>query len=225
MKPIVMSLGGSVLVPDEIELPVIEKVIKLLSHMSTKYKIYVVIGGGRTARRYISAARKLGGNEFFLDKTGILATRMNASLLTASLPEAYPKIAESIEEAAIAGKTHDIVVMGGTEPGHTTDAVTALLAEKIGAKFMINASCVDGVYEEDPKKNPSAKKFDRIKYTELLGILQKGDFGAGPNIIFDILALKIVQRSKIKVYMLDGRDIENLEKALNDEDFEGTIVE
>jgi len=128
---LVISYGGSILAPEEIDTGFISRVAELLK--KAEGSVYVVVGGGEIAREYIERGRELGANESLLDEIGILATRMNAYLLLSALgSEAYPRVAESIDEAITAKQR--IVVMGGTVPGHTTDAVAALLAERLGSK-------------------------------------------------------------------------------------------
>ena len=91
MKKIVLSLGGSILVPS-LESNRIAQYRDILRELSAKYRIYVVVGGGGEARRYINAARSMDIDEATSDELGILITRINASLLMWALGEdAYPE--------------------------------------------------------------------------------------------------------------------------------------
>ena len=93
---------------------------------------------------------------------GIKKTRDNAKKLLDVLGEsAFQEIPESIMQAGeqFGGK---IVVMGGTEPGHSTDAVAALVADWVNADILINASNIDFVYDSNPKEKPDAKKIDSM---------------------------------------------------------------
>ncbi|MEM4071502.1 MAG: UMP kinase, partial [Thermoplasmata archaeon] len=120
IETIVISLGGSVVVPDSVDTDYIEQFTALLRTYKNK-RFYIVVGGGKTARVYIKAARSRGENEYMLDKIGIFATRLNASVLLTYLRDlAYPNIPATVDEAAENVDNYSVIVMGGTEPGHTT---------------------------------------------------------------------------------------------------------
>lgn len=224
MKTVVISLGGSILIP-ELENHLIKDYVPVLKEIAKKCRLYVVVGGGGEARRYISVSRNLGIDEGTSDEIGILITRMNAMLLIASLGEdAYPKVAETHTEAKMFGESKKIVIMGGITPGQTTDAVAAVLSERVQASVFINATSVDGVYSEDPKKNPKAKKFDTLTPARLLEIVGSTALVAGSNNVLDIIAARVVERSKIPLVVLDGRKPRNLSDAILKGTFKGTIV-
>jgi uridylate kinase len=225
MEGVVISIGGSVLVPDSHDADYIKSLVSLLKEISASYRLFIVTGGGKVARYYIKLGRALGISEDELDELGIGATRLNAQFLIQSIKDqANPKPAQTIEEAAEAGREHGIVIMGGTTPGHTTDAVSASLAEKVGAARLVNATNVDGVYDSDPKKNPDAKKFNKMSYDELNSLVS-GDHGkAGPNVIFDPKGAKIIARMKIPLLVCNGRNIEALKNAILGKEFEGTTI-
>ena len=210
MKTIVISLGGSVLVPD-IGDNNIEQYRDILSSLKDTCNIYIVVGGGGEARRYIGAARALDIDEGTADEIGILVTRLNARLLMLALGrESYPDIPESYNDALIAGESGKIVVMGGVTPAQTTDAVAAVLAERAGADLLINATAVDGIYTADPRKDAAATKIPTLTPDELIGIVQGGRMDAGSNNVIDLVAAKVIQRSRIPMVVLDGRDPEGL---------------
>ncbi len=224
MKKIVISLGGSILVPS-LESNRIEKYRDLLRNLSEKYQLFVVIGGGGEARRYISAARSLGIDEATSDELGILITRINASLLLWSLSDlAYPDVCENYTDALKAAESKKIVVMGGVTPGQTTDAVSAVLAERAKAGLLVNLTSVDGIYTEDPKKNSNAAKISHMTPNQLVDIVSGGAMGAGSNNVIDLVAAKIIQRSGIPLIVLDGTNPKALEDALLKGTFSGSVV-
>ena len=225
MESFVISIGGSVLVPDDNDADYILSLAAMVKEISKSHKLYIVTGGGKIARYYINCGRALGANEKTLDELGIEVTRLNARLLIRALGEsAYPKPANDIEEASEAGQKYDIVVMGGTVPGHTTDSVSAELAEKVGAGGLVNATNVDGVYDSDPAKNPDAKKFNKMSYDQLNSLVSGDHEKAGPNVIFDPKGAKIVERMRIPLLICNGRDIKTLKNAIIGKEFEGTCV-
>ena len=222
METVVISLGGSVLVPGDSDAEYVKTLSTLLKELSESITLFIVCGGGRIARYYIRTGRALGLKESQLDELGIGATRMNASLLIAALGEcAHPRPAQDIDEAQ---EGYGIVVMGGTKPGHTTDAVSAMLAENVKASRLVNATNVDGVYDFDPKKNPNAKKFDTMTYGQLQDLSAEGHDMAGPNVIFDPKGLSIITGKKIPLLVCNGRNLKALKDAIRGNDFEGTTV-
>ncbi|WFN35886.1 UMP kinase [Methanomicrobium antiquum] len=224
MKKIVLSLGGSILVPS-LESNKIENYRDVLKEISSKYQIFVVIGGGGEARRYIGAARSLGIDEATSDELGILITRINASLLCWALGDlAYPAVAENYTDALKYAESGKIVLMGGVTPGQTTDAVSAVLAERLRADLLINLTSIDGIYSKDPKNNKDAVKFDSITPEKLIDIVSAGTMGAGSNNVIDLVAAKIIQRSRIPLLVIDGKDPENLKNVLLKGKLFGSVV-
>ncbi len=224
MKTIVISLGGSVLVPT-LESNNIERYVAVLKKITEKCRVFVVVGGGGEARRYIGAARQAGIDEATSDEIGILVTRLNARLLIAGLKTAaYPRVAENYTQAKEFAESGRIVVMGGVTPAQTTDAVSAVLAESVGADLLINATSVDGIYSADPKKDAGAVRHERLTPAGLLEIITRGRLDAGANIVLDIVAGKVVERSAIPLLVLDGRDPENLSRAILEGQYVGTLV-
>lgn len=225
MDTVVVSVGGSILIQDKDDITFIRKLAKVLIGKTANHKLYIVTGGGRVAREYIRIGRELGASETYLDEIGIDVTRLNARLLITALGDnAYHVPAKTIEEALHAGKTHQIVVMGGLHPGFTTDAVSAMVAERVNAARLVNATSVAGVYTSDPKKDPRAKMLKKMTFDELIKIVDKSEHEAGPNIVFDPLAAKIVKRSGIRTLVCDGRNLPVLMSAIDNKDFTGTII-
>jgi uridylate kinase len=222
MKRVVISLGGSVLVPS-LEKNHIKEYAGILRKLGKEHRVFVVVGGGGEARRYIGVARTLGIDEATADELGILVTRLNASLLAGALAEsAHPNIAESYRDAARFGESGKIVVMGGVIPGQTTDAVAALLAEKVRADLVINWTSVDGIYSADPKKHRDAVRHATLTPADLQAIIRGDRLEAGSNTVFDTLAAKIIGRSGIPLVVLDGRKPMDPRKAIRGK--KGTLV-
>jgi len=115
--------------------------------------------------------------------------------------------------------------MGGTHPGHSTDAVSALLAEYINANLLINATDVDGIYDRDPQKHRDARMYKKLSVEQLVDMVKSYPLGAGEYELIDILAAKIIQRSKIRTIFLNGRDLKNMRNAIEGKKFIGTVIE
>jgi len=220
MSIIALSVGGSIL--DDVDY--VGKLASVLKKISKKNKLYIVAGGGKNARKYIDACRKLGANESFLDDVGIDATRLNAKLLIAALGSAYPKPAKDFDEAIIGGKSFPVVVMGGTHPGHTTDAVTAMLAERTNADKLIIATNVDYVYTADPKKYKNAKMLKKLTADRLIEITSNTSSSAGSKSVIDPLGAKIIARSKIKTFVINGKNLNALKNVVENKNFVGSVI-
>lgn len=221
---IVFALGGSVVVPDEVDEDYIDKFAKLALKLSEKHTLAIVVGGGKTARRSIEEARKRDANEAECDYAGIEASRYNASVVSQAMG-IEPLIPDSIKEAKQVLETEGIVLMGGTEPGHSTDAVAAILAEYIDAELYVKISNVDGVYDKDPKKHADAKRLESIGIGELEKIVTALPQDAGGYRLFDFVAVKMLRRSGIRAIVLEGHDLENLKNAIAGKGFTGTAIE
>jgi uridylate kinase len=193
---------------------------KLASHGE---KIVLVAGGGETARHYISTGRKLGIDESMLDDLGLRAARLNAELLVGGMGElAYPTVPESMDKAAEAFSSGKVVVVGGFHPGHSTNAVAALMAERIHANLFVNATDVDGVYTADPSRDPTARLLRRITTSQLRKMFGDGEMHAGTYELLDLLAVNVIERSKIKTIILKC-DSSSIAKAMKGEPV-GTLV-
>lgn len=226
MDAVAVSLGGSFLVKENgVDVALTREIAAVLERVAKERRVLAVVGGGAVARTYIQGARALGAPETTLDEIGIAVTRINARILLAALPHAFPKPPASFDEAILASKSYPIVVMGGTHPGHTTDAVTVMLGDAARAKRIVIATNVDGVYTADPRKDPHAQHLPRISADELVRICSTGDGKAGGTGVVDALGAKMIARSGIETAVVDGRDLKALEAAiLGRADFHGTLV-
>ena len=174
----------------------------------------LVAGGGKIARYFINHARSSGADESTLDELGIEISRLNAKLLIYALKnKAYPHPPTNLTEVKQAIDSGLIVVTGGLHPGQSTNGTAALIAEKINASVFLNATDVDGIYDSDPNKNKKAKKFKRIELKNLRSLLVHENSMAGGYDLMDIVALKVIERSKIKTKIIKS-DIKTIEKAI-----------
>ena len=186
---------------------------RLLLEMQTRVQPVVVTGGGIIARHYVNLARSLGSDESSLDIMGIEISRLNAMLLSAALGDSvYPVVPRSLEEISVVCQSGKIIVSGGLHPGQSTNATAALICEKIKADRLLNATDVDGIYDSDPNKNPKAKMFREITIKKCMGRLNTESTQAGSYDLMDIVALKVIERSKIptRIIKSDPKVIRNL---------------
>ena len=211
-KKIVIKLSGKVFGMDNAK--IIQKYADFLIKISKICQPVVVAGGGVIARHYISHARNFNADESTLDELGIEISRLNAKLLIYALKnKAYSHPPTNLQQVKHAVDDGLIVVAGGLHPGQSTNGTAALIAEKIQAEQFLNATDVDGVYDMDPNKFKNAKKFKSIELKNLKNILVHEDSVAGGYDLMDIVALKIIERSKIKTRILKA-DPKIIEKAI-----------
>jgi len=224
--PVVVSIGGSVLLTGTRDREYLERLAAMLARIGRRVPLAVTTGGGRTARDYIRLGRELGLTEVELDEIGIEVTRLHAHLLAARVGAPAPSHPpESVRAAVAALRAGSPVILGGTEPGHTTDGVASLLAVRLRAARVVNATDVDGVYERDPRRDPSARRLERIGWDRFRTMVEAGTTGeAGQNFLFDRLGAGLLARAGIPLAVVQGRDLANLEKAIAGRPFAGTIV-
>lgn len=187
-------------------------------------RIAVVTGGGGPAREYIRVCRDLTRNEGLCDVIGIEVSRVNALLLSILLGDtAYRKIPRSFDELFEAWSSGKIVVLGGIQPGQSTSAVAAAVAEALSAEMLIFATVVDGVYDRDPRE-PGARLLEKVSVDELRTILSRQSFVAGGYELLDPVALRIIERSRIATIVLNGMYPENILRAVRGESVGTRIV-
>jgi len=221
---IVIAIGGSILLK-EYDYQKFQEYSEILKSLSNEHELFVVVGGGKPARDYISVIRDLNGGEAQCDDIGIEVTRINAKLLLTALGDyAYQRVPHNFQEALEFSASGKIIVMGGTEPAHSTDAVSAILAEYIHADKLINLTSVDGMYNKDPNKYEDAELIKEITASEMMEFISGKDTKAGTYEFFDMTAIQMIKRSSIETVIANGYTPENLTKVINGEDIGTKII-
>ena len=214
---IVAAIGGSILLQDY-NAERFKEYAKLLKELSEEHEMFVVVGGGKPAREYIGVVRDLGAGEAKCDDIGIEVTRVNAKLLLLALGDfAYQRVPHNFQEALEFSATGKIVVMGGTEPAHSTDAVYAILAEYIQADMLVNLTAVDGLYTKDPKKFDDAELIEEITASDMMEIISGNEVKAGTYEFIDTTAIQMIKRSNLETVIANGNDPQNLIRAIKGE--------
>lgn len=221
---IVIAIGGSILLK-EYDYQKFQEYSEILKSLSDEHELFVVVGGGKPARDYINVIRDLNGGEAQCDDIGIEVTRINAKLLLTALSDyAYQRVPHNFQEALEFSASGKIIVMGGTEPAHSTDAVSAILAEYIHADKLINLTSVDGMYNKDPNKYEDAELIKEITASEMMDFISGKDTKAGTYEFFDMTAIQMIKRSSIETVIANGYTPENLTKVINGEDIGTKII-
>jgi uridylate kinase len=224
MKTFVVSLGGSVIVPEEVDYRFLKSFKKLILKFVKKQNRFAIIcGGGKTCRKYQQAAAKvskLAAED--LDWLGIHATRLNAHLLrTIFRGVAHPRVIHDFSKK-ISFK-EGVLIASGWLPGCSTDYDAVLLAKKLNTKTIINISDTDYVYDKDPRRNKSAKPIKRMCWKDFRKLVGNR-WDPGLNLPFDPVASKEAQKAKMQVVIV-GKNTKNLGDFLSSKPFKGTIIE
>ena len=224
-RKVVLSLGGSIIKRDEDDVQYLNDIRALLMGLNEDISFIIVTGGGRTARDHIRLGRDLGADETTLDRMGIAATRLNSWLIISLLGDrCYPVPFQSIEEALKGAAGFQFVVGGGTHPGHTTDAVSAMIAERWKADLFINLTAVNGAYTSDPNVDENAEKIDEMSSSELISLVSSTEKKAGSHSVMDPMAAEVIHRAGIKTSILNGRDLGSLADCIDERSFDGTRI-
>lgn len=231
LKSLVISVGGSLIVPaDGIDIKWLKEFRSFIFRETKKYsKIYLVTGGGSIARNYIKAAKDIypvnhesSKWENTRDWLGISATKLNAQLIKTIFGSlAYPEVI--VDPTKTINSSKKIVIVAGYKPGWSTDYVAVLMAKHNKADIVINLSNIDYVYEKDPREFPNAKIIEKISWPNFQKIVGT-KWRPGLNAPFDPIASKEAKNSKLKVIILNGKNLKNLEDCLGNKNFKGTTI-
>lgn len=219
MKTFVISLGGSIVVPDQINVNYLKKLKQIIKKHSKKNKFIIVIGGGHTARKYQKAGRKLGFNQTDLDWVGIHTTWLNADFVR----NVFQVKQSIVQNPTKKIKFKKILFAGGWKPGCSTDFDAVMLAKTYGAQTVVNITNISYLHDKNPslyKKTKTIKQTDWKTLRKIIG----NKWSPGLNVPFDPVAAQLAQKLKLKLVLV-GSDLNNLDNLLKDKKFKGSIVE
>ena len=221
-KVIVLSLGGSLIIPDQIDIPFLKQFKQIILKNTTKYKFIIVCGGGSLARKYISALTNIKLQSL----AGIAATRSNARFMNYFFnldpKQGIPHTTKAVKEYI---KKQKIVFCGALEykPNQTSDSTSAQLAKEFKTEF-INLTNIKGLYTDNPKTNKNSKFIPKITWKEFDKMANKTKFKPGQHFVLDQTASKIILKNKIPTYIL-GQNMQQLDNLLNQKKFIGTEIQ
>lgn len=223
---VVVSVGGSLLVPDAIDTNFLCRFRDLiLEHIAQGFSFYVVVGGGKIARRYQEAATTVLQESICRedqDWLGIHATRMNAHLMrTLFKDHAQARI---VKNPAHHLRGHASVIIGaGWRPGWSTDYCATRAAIKLGAKKVVNLSNIDYVYDKDPKKYADAIPIEKIDWATFRTLIPDR-WDPGLSSPFDPVAAEHAHKAGLEVAILNGNKLEEFAHYLKGKPFIGTVI-
>lgn len=221
----VISLGGSIVVPDMIDAVFLTSFKRMIEkRVEDGHRFVIIVGGGKPARLYQDGLKEIGINDnTSLDWIGIAATRMNAELLRLAFgPLAYEKVI--IDPTGVIDSDKPVLIGAGWKPGWSTDYVSVVLAEALGSKHVANLSNIDFVYETDPRNNPDAKKFETLSWADYRALIP-AVWTPGFSAPFDPVASAFADEHSIEVAIINGKNLENLERYLDGHVFTGTRIQ
>jgi len=222
---IVISVGGSLIVPGQIDTQFLHTFRTLiLAKVRQGFSFYIITGGGRTARSYQEAAETVRGDlsSEDIDWLGIHATRLNAHLMRALFAEEAQAHIVKNPTRRIPARS-PIVIGAGWKPGWSTDYCAVMAAKKLGAKKLINLTNIDYVYEADPKKNPDAQKIEQTDWATFRNLIPD-HWDPGLSSPFDPVAAKEAEQSGLEVAVINGAHLERLDDYLSNKPFIGTTI-
>ncbi|HXK75866.1 MAG TPA: UMP kinase [Bacteroidaceae bacterium] len=218
-------MGGKQYGIDETRLSEYAQQIKAVHDKGVQ--IGIVIGGGNIFRGMSGAAQ--GFDRVKGDQMGMLATVINslalssalhavgvpAQVLTAIRMEPVGEFYNKWKAIDLMEKGSVVIMSAGTgNPYFTTDTGSALRGIEIEADVMMKGTRVDGIYTADPEKDPTATKFDRISYDE---VLERG------LKVMDLTATVMCRENNLPIVVFDMDTVGNLEKVISGENI-GTVV-
>jgi len=221
---VVVSVGGSLIVPDGIDVEFLTNFKTLiLEKVQRGLTFSIIAGGGKTARRYQEAANAVTPlSRHDLDWIGIHSTRLNAQLLrNIFVGYAHSQI---IKNPTIDIEAEEpLIIAAGWQPGCSTDYDAVLVAKNIGASRLVNLSNIDYVYDSDPKKNPNAKKIEKISWADFRNVIPK-EWDPGLSSPFDPVAAKEAEALGLEVAIINGEKLQEFSNYLDGKPFIGTII-
>lgn len=225
-ETIVMSVGGSLIVPDAIDTTFLTDLKNfIVSETALGRRFIIIAGGGRTARRYQEAASvvsELTNDD--LDWMGIHATRLNGHLLRTIFRDiAYRVVITNPDEILDISPSENVIIAAGYRPGCSTDLRAIQIADRVGAKKVINLSNTDYVYTENPKDNPAAEKIETITWSDFRKLIPE-DWGPGLSSPFDPVAAREAEKLGIEVAQINGARIAEVIHYVHGEEFIGTRI-
>ena len=223
MKIAVISLGGSLIVPDKINDSYIKKFKQTLLKFK-EYKFIIVAGGGLTARTYIDALERQKIDKKTQALIGIRITRLNAwTLINLFKGDCASSIAKSLKEVKSLLNKNNIVIVGGLRyiEENTSDGTAASIANLLKAD-LINMTNVNGLYDKDPKLK-GAKLIRNISFERFDKIVKKIKYHPGQHFVLDQHASDIISKNNIKTCII-GPNLDNLERLIKNKGFLGTTI-
>ncbi|MER5176340.1 MAG: UMP kinase [Candidatus Nitrosocosmicus sp.] len=213
-KPrIVIKLSGSIF-NFETDFKILNDYVTIIKKINEVYQPVIITGGGKIARFYINLSRSLGFDESGLDLIGIQVSHLNAKLLISGLGDlCFPITPQNLDEISTAVISNKIIITGGLYPGQSTNATSALIAEKIKAIKFFNATDVQGIFNSDPRTNPDAKMFESIGVKECISVLKVENSMAGTYDLMDLISLKVIERSRLPTVVFK-LSMENIMKVI-----------
>ncbi|MDO8593481.1 MAG: UMP kinase [bacterium] len=225
---VVVSVGGSLIVPDQIDTDFLAHFKALiLEKVQRGFTFSIITGGGKTCRRYQAAANAVTPlSSQDLDWLGIHTTRLNAQLLrNIFVGYAHPEVIHN--PTVDVDAEEPVIIAAGWKPGNSTDYAAVLMAKNIGARRLVNLSNIDYVYDSDPKNppagGPAPKKIEKISWADFRKLIPD-HWDPGLSSPFDPVAAKEAEALGLEVAIINGAKLEEFSNYLEGKPFVGTVI-
>lgn len=225
-ETIIISVGGSLIVPDGIDIAFLKRFKKFIFEQVANGKRFAIItGGGKTARRYQDAAKKVSTlTPDDLDWLGLHATRLNGHLLRTIFRDiAHPIIITNPDEVLDVPKNASLIVAAGYRPGASTDLRAVQIARNLGATKVVNLSNIDYAYDKDPNKHKDATPIKTTDWNTFRALLPS-DWDPGLSSPFDPVAAGEAHKHGMEVAIVNGTKLGQVKKYLAGEKFVGSRI-
>jgi len=221
---IVISLGGAIIVPDQVDVSFLKIFTETIKSYADKgYKFVIITGGGKLCRNYNEIANDIANpSKDDLDWLGIATTRLNAELVRIAFGN-YAHNIIIMDPDNIPNTDKHILVGGGWKPGNSSDLAAVYCAFGVNAKKMLNLSNIDFAYNKDPKKFSDAVPIKSSTWADFRDLLPK-EWEPGLSSPFDPIAAEKAESMGLEVVIMNGRNIENLKNYLDNKEFVGTVI-
>ncbi len=218
----ILSVGGSIICPDEIDYFFLKKFKQLILERNERFVIFS--GGGKLSAEYITAAKRVSDiSRDNLDWLGIMATRLNAELVRCIFGDyAHQKVIYNPNEKIKTSKR--IIIAAGWKPGWSTDYDAVLMAKQMKSKEILNLTNIKYVFNKDPRKHSDAEPLRSLTWKQYRKIIGS-KWSPRLSTPFDPIASREAEKQNIKVVILKGTDLDNLENYMDSKQFEGTVIE
>ncbi len=223
-KLFVISVGGSLINPGQIDTKFLTGFKKLILAQTQKRSRFILItGGGKLCRDFQTGLKAISNpSNTDLDWLGIASTWLHADLIRLIFGKnAHGAIIKNPNKKVNFKK--QILVAGGWMPGRSTDDDAVRLAKIYNADTVINLSNIDYVYDKDPRKFKTVKKITEITWTDFKKIVGN-KWDPGKNVPFDPTATTLASKLNLKVVIANGKNLKNLKNILEDKKFIGTTI-
>lgn len=233
----VIKIGGSILVRSSAEGFRFEYAQKLKFALDEfkEYNFSLTSGGGKNTREYMNQAKAQfpTASTEDINRVGVSVSNTNSEFLHIVFKDRafervlrYKEFDEFVAGSSIPSiENCKYIIASSSKAGSSNDYNALLMALRLKSKEVIVLKNIQGVFTSDPNKDKSASLIPKLSWSEYFDVIgNPKEFTPGSNYPVDIIAAREAQKAKVRFLLLDGENLENLKKALENEEFIGTYI-